>query len=135
MATDEKNKGFDIGTLAQDDTAVVQLVHPTTGDEIGASVTVYGQDSELFRAEARKAQARREDYKRRNRGKDMPAADSEALFKGQIAACVKSIDGLNFSGSPVTDALTMFDLVPNFCEQVIAATLDRALFIKGLSAK
>ncbi len=130
MATDEK-KSFDLATLAQDDTAVVQLVHPTTGDEIGASVTVYGQDSDTFRAEARKSQHKREEYKRRNRGKDMPTEMSEALFKGQIATCVKSIDGLTMNGKPVTDALEMFELVPNFCEQTIAATLDRSLFMKA----
>ena len=132
MATDAT---FDLATLAQDDTATVQLVHPVTGDDIGASVTVYGQDSDTFRAEARKAQSKREEYKRRNRGKDMPAEMGEALFKGQIAACVKSIDGLTMGGNPVTDALEMFDLVPNFCEQVIAATLDRSLFMNASSAK
>ncbi len=135
MATDDKPKGFDLATLEQDDTAVIQLVHPSTGDEIGASVTVYGQDSDIFRAETRKAEAKYTEYSRRNRGKFMPPEMREELDKTKVVACVKSIDGLAYKGKPMTDPAEVFTAFPWIHEQVVAGIMDRANFIKGSPLK
>lgn len=125
--------GFDLEVLEQNDTAVIQLVHPSTGDEIGASVTVYGQDSEIFRAESRKAESKYTEYSRRNRGKFMPPEHREALDKSKIVACTKSIDGLNYKGQPITDAKDVYDRFPWVYEQAVQGIMERANFIKGSS--
>jgi hypothetical protein len=134
MSTKEV-KGFDLAALEQDDTAVIQLVHPSTGDEIGATATVYGQDSDIFRAESRKAEARYTEYSRRNRGKFMPPEDRERLDKAKVVACTKSIDGLTYKGAPLTDVEDIFNRFPWVHEQVTQGIMDRANFIKGSSAK
>lgn len=126
---------FDLETLEQTDTATMQIVHPSTGDEIGASVTLYGQDSDIFRAESRKAEAKYTEYSRRNRGKFMPPEDREKLDKAKVIACVKSIDGLAYKGEPLTDAAATFAQFPWIYEQCVAFVMDRAGFLKGSSAK
>lgn len=127
--------GFDLAALEQDDTAIIQLVHPSTGDEIGATVTVYGQDSEIFRTESRKAEARYTEYSRRNRGKFMPPEERERLDRNKIIACTKSIDGLEYKGAPLTDAEEIYTRYPWIYEQVVQAVMDRGNFIKGSSGK
>ena len=126
---------YDLAELEQDDTAVIQLVHPSTGDEIGATVTVYGQDSDIFRAESRKAEAKYTEYSRRNRGKFMPPEDRERLDKAKVVACTKAIDGLSNNGTVLIDASDVFDRFPWIHEQVVSAVMDRSNFIKGLSVK
>lgn len=120
---------FDLKQLETGETTTVQLVHPTTGDEIGASITIYGQDSEVYRAEQRKAEAKFAEYSRRNRGKFMPPEDRERMDKAKVVACVKSVNDLFSDGIAVSaaDALE----VPWIFEQVTAAMFDRSLFIKG----
>lgn len=120
---------FDLKQLEAEDTTTIQLTHPSTGDEIGASITVYGQDSDVYRAEQRKAEGKFAEYSRRNRGKMMPPEERERMDKNKVVACVKSVDGLVFDGQPVSagDALD----IPWIFEQVTAAMFDRSLFIKG----
>lgn len=128
-------KGFDLAALDQEDTAIIQIVHPSTGDEIGATATVYGQDSEIYRSESRKAEARYTEYSRRNRGKFMPPEQREALDKAKVIACTKSIDGLVYKGAPLTDPEDVFNRFPWIYEQVVTGLMDRANFIKGSSPK
>lgn len=130
MATDE-TKGFDLAALEQDDTAEIQIVHPSTGDEIGATATVYGQDSDIFRAESRKAEAKYTEYSRRNRGKFMPPEDRERLDKQKVIACTKSINGLSYKGEPLSDVTDIFNRFPWIYEQVVQGIMDRANFIKA----
>jgi len=132
---EKRRTGFDLAALEQDDTASVQLVHPSTGDEIGATVTVYGQDSEIFRSESRKAEARYTEYSRRNRGKFMPPEERERLDRNKIIACTKAIDGLEYKGAPLTDAEEIYTRYPWIYEQVVQAVMDRGNFIKGSSGK
>ena len=122
---------FDLAALEQDDTAEIQLVHPSTGDEIGAVATVYGQDSDICRAEQRKAEAKYTEYSRRNRGKFMPPEDREKLDKTKIVACTKSITGLSYKGEPLTDVADIFARFPWIQEQVTQGVMERANFIKG----
>ena len=124
-------KGFDLSECEQEETAVIQLVHPSTGDEIGATITVYGQDSELFRKETRKAEARFTEYARRNRGKFMPPEDRAAMDMAKVVACTKSIDGLLFNGAPLTDAEDVYTRFPWIYEQAQAGIAERANFMKG----
>jgi hypothetical protein len=128
-------KGFDLAALDQDDTAIIQIVHPSTGDEIGATATVYGQDSEIFRSESRKAEARFSEYSRRNRGKFMPPEQREELDRKKVIACTKSIDGLTYKGTPLTDPEDIFTRFPWIFEQVTQGIMDRGNFIKGSSGK
>ncbi len=128
-------KGFDLSTLDQDDTATIQIVHPSTGDELGATATVYGQDSEIFRSESRKAEARYTEYSRRNRGKFMPPEQREELDRQKVIACTKSIDGLMYKGVPLTDIDDIFTRFPWIYEQVTQGIMDRGNFIKGSSGK
>jgi hypothetical protein len=128
-------KGFDLAALDQDDTAIIQIIHPSTGDEIGATATVYGQDSEIFRSESRKAEARFSEYSRRNRGKFMPPEQREELDRKKVIACTKSIDGLTYKGTPLTDPEDIFTRFPWIFEQVTQGIMDRGNFIKGSSGK
>lgn len=130
MATDDF-KTFDLASLESDDTAVIDLVHPSTGDELGAKVTVYGQDSEVFRAEGRKVQNKMAEYSRRNRGKMMPPEEFEKLDKNKVIACVKDITGLAYKGQELKDPSEVFSRFPWIYEQVVAGIMDRANFIKG----
>lgn len=130
-----KKAGFDLATVEQNDTAIIELVHPSTGDEIGATVEVYGQDSETYRAAARKAEAKYTEYARRNRGKAMPPDQREALDKAKIVACTKAINNLSYKGQPVTDPEDAFTRFPWIYEQATSGIHERALFIKGSSPK
>ena len=125
-------QGFDLAALEQNDTAVIPLAHPVTGDPIGATITVYGQDSDVFRAESNRTQAKRAEYKMRHRNKEMPPEMSDQLFKTQMIACVKSIDGLVYNGEPMTDPADVFSRFPWIYEQAIAGVTERENFIKGL---
>jgi len=122
---------FDLAALEQDDTAVIQIVHPSTGDETGATATVYGQDSDIFRAESRKAESKYTEYSRRNRGKFMPPEDRERLDKQKVIACTKSIDGFGYKGEPLSDVADIFGRFPWIYEQVVQGIMDRANFIKA----
>lgn len=131
-----KNAGFDLSALEQTDTTTIEINHPATGDPLlGVTATIYGQDSETFRAESRKAETRYVEYSRRNRGKLMPAEDRERMDKEKYAKCTKSIDGLSFKGEPLTDVADIFNRFPFIYEQIVQGILDRAGFIKGSSAK
>ncbi len=129
------SKSFDLADLDQDQTATIPLVHPATGDELGATATVYGQDSDIFRAESRKAEARYTEYSRRNRGKFMPPEDRERLDKTKLVACTKSIDGLAYKGEDLTDVEEIFNRFPWVQEQVTQGVMERANFIKGSATK
>jgi len=129
---------FDLSALEQDDTAVIQMVNPSTGDDIpGFTVEVYGQDSDIFKSESRKAETRYTEYARRNRGKLMPAEQRETMDKAKIIACTKSVNGLVYKGEVITDAERAYNL-PKYgwiFEQVVAGLMERSNFIKGSSAK
>ena len=131
MATDEF-KPFSLDSLESDDTTIIQLTNPKTGDDIeGVTIEVYGQDSEIFRAESRKVQAKCADYMRRNRGKSIPPEDFDRLDRAKVVACTKSINGLSSKGQPLTDPQELFTRFPWALEQVVAGIMDRANFIKG----
>lgn len=131
MATDEL-KPFDLDSLESDETTIIQLTNPKTGDDIdGVTIEVCGQDSDTFRAESRKVQAKCADYMRRNRGKSIPPEDFEKLDKAKVIACTKSIKGLSYKGQPLTDPQELFTRFPWALEQVVAGIMDRANFIKG----
>jgi hypothetical protein len=126
------NEAFDLSTLDQKDTAEIQLVHPATGDDLpGAIATVYGQDSDQFRSETRKAESKYTEYSRRNRGKFMPPEMREALDRAKIVACTKSIAGLSYKGEALTDVQDIFNRFPWVQEQVTQGVIERANFIKG----
>lgn len=126
---------FDLAELEQDETSTIQIVHPSTGDEIGASVTVYGQDSDVFRTESRKIENKHTEYARRNRGKLMPPEDRERMERGKVVACTKEIKGLAYKGAALTDPEEVFTKFPWIYEQTVVGIMDRGNFIKGSSAK
>ena len=128
-------KAFDLSDLDQADTATIPLVHPATGEEIGATATVYGQDSDTFKKETHKLSDKCAEYSRRNRGKTIPNEDYARLDKAKVVACTKSIDGLTYNGAPLTDVAEIFERFPCFHEQVVQAMLDRSGFLKGSPAK
>lgn len=130
-----KVTGFDLDTLEQEDTTVIQLTHPATGDEIGATATVYGQDSAVCKAASHKLSDKCAEYSRRNRGKTIPNEDYARLDKLKVIACTKSIDGLTSKGQPFTDVSEIFDRFPWIHEQVVAGILDRGLFLAKSPAK
>lgn len=129
MATDEK-KGFDLGSLEQSDTAVIELINPATDEPSGVTATIYGMDSEKGRAATAAAQARYVDIARKNRGKVTPE-QTDAIELKKYIAVTKSIDGLVSNGVPVTDVETIFAKVPAFLDQVRNDFADRKLFIKA----
>lgn len=138
MSEETEVKGFDLESLDQDETAIIQMVNPATGDDIpGFTVEVYGQDSDVFKEQSRKAEAKYTEYSRRNKGKFMPPEMREALDKAKVIACVKAINGLVYKGKQITKAAEAFDL-PRYGwiqEQVTQGLMERANFIKGSSSK
>ena len=131
MATDEL-KPFDLASLEADDTAIITLTNPRNGDDIdGVTIEVYGQDSEIFRAESRKVQNKAADHMRRNRGKVMAPEEFERLDKAKVVACVKEIKGLSYKGQELKDTAEVFTRFPWIHEQVVQGIMDRANFIKG----
>ena len=128
-------KGFDLATLDRNDTATVPFLHPTTGEETGVTITVYGEDSETGKAATRHMIDKIGEYSRKNRGKAMPTEEVERLDRAKMAKVTKSIDGLTYGGKVLTDVAEIFNLSPDIYEQAAAAYRDRALFIKASSAK
>lgn len=126
--------GFDVSTVELQDTTTVDLLHPVTGEEIGASVTVYGQDSDKYKTEARRCEDQVGKYAQKNRGKMMPSADREAMDRRKIINCVASVDGLLKDKKPWTDVAEILK-TDWIYEQVCAAIVDRANFMKGSPAK
>lgn len=129
---------FDLEVLEQEDTATIQMVNPATGDDlVGFTIEVYGQDSDIFKSETRKAETRYTEYSRRNRGKYMPPEQREALDKSKVIACTKAINGLMYKGKEITSPEEAYNL-PKYgwiYEQVTAGLMERANFIKGSSPK
>lgn len=129
---------FDLESLEQEDTAIIQLVHPGTGDDLpGLTVEVYGQDSPIFKEASRKAEVAYTEYSRRNRGKFMPPERREELDKQKVIKCTKAVNGLVYKGKPITEPEEAFNL-PKYgwiYEQVVNGLMERANFIKGSSAK
>lgn len=126
---------FELNETKVTETATVDLLHPVTGQPVGASITVYGQDSDVYRSEVRKYEDRIVEYAKRNRGKVMPAEMRDELALDRLVACVESIDGLTENGEPFTDAARLFTKYPWVREQVEAGVAERANFIKGSSEK
>lgn len=126
---------FDIDQLEQTGTAEIQILHPSTGEEIGAVATVHGQDSEVFIAETRKEETRYIEYARRNRNKPMPPEMRASVLKAKLVACTTSITGLASKGQPFTDVDQIFTRFPWIMDQVAAGIMDRANFMKGSAAK
>jgi len=126
---------FDIDQLEQINTAEIQILHPATGDELGAVATVHGQDSDVFIAETRKEETRYIEYARRNRNKPMPPEQRAAILKAKLVACTASITGLASKGQPFTDVEAVFTRFPWIMDQVAQGIMDRGNFMKGSSAK
>lgn len=129
---------FDLESLEQEDTAIIQLVHPGTGDDLpGLTVEVYGQDSAIFREASRKAEAAYTEYSRRNKGKFMPPDRREELDKQKVIRCTKAVNGLVYKGKEITDPEEAYSL-PGYgwiFEQVVAGLMERSNFLKGSSPK
>lgn len=126
---------FELNETKTIEIAAIDLLHPATGQPIGATIAVYGQDSETYQVEVRKYEDRVVEYARRNRGKVMPAEMREKLSLERTVACVVSIDGLTENGEPVIDAKALFLKFPWIREQVEAGIVERANFINGSSEK
>lgn len=129
------SKGFDVSSLEQQDTFTGQLLHPATGEEIGATITIYGQDSAICKSESHKMADKVADYSAKHRNKPIPNELYAKFDRQKVIACTKSIDGLTDGGKPFTDVAAIFDRFPCFLEQGVQMLLDRANFIKDSSAK
>ena len=128
-------KGFDVSSLAQQDTFTGQLLHPATGEEIGATITIYGQDSAKCREESAKLSNKCADWSAKHRGKTVPHELYAKWDKDKVIACTASIEGLVDGGKPLTDVADIFERFPCFHEQAVQFLTDRSLFIKGSPAK
>ena len=129
---------FDLESLAQEETAEIQMVHPGTGDDIqGFVVEVYGQDSQVFKEAGRKAEVAYTEYSRRNKGKFMPPERREELDKQKVIKCTKAIKGLAYKGKEITDPEEAYS-IPGFgwiLEQVTAGIVERANFLRNSATK
>lgn len=123
---------LDFSVFESEDTTEVTLTNPVNGDDIeGVKIVIYGQDSEIFKAESRKIQTKIADYMRRNKGKTLPPEEFERLDKAKVIKCTKSIEGLLYNKVVMTDAEEVYTKFPWILEQVIAAMVDRSNFIKA----
>ena len=122
---------FDLSTLDQNDAFTFELRHPATDDPIpGVTATVYGQDSEQYRAATRKAMHKYTEYPRKHRGKFMPPEEQEVLEFQKTVAITKSINGLTMGGKSITDIGEILTKVPAFKDQIAQESTERANFIK-----
>lgn len=121
---------FDLASLEQSDTAVIELINPATDEPSGVTATIYGMDSEKGRAATAAAQAQYVDIARKNRGKVTPEQTDRIELK-KFITITKSIDGLVSNGAPVTDVAEIFAKVPAFYDQIKQDHADRKLFIKA----
>lgn len=132
MAT--QAKAFDLADLESSDTAVVNLTHPSTGDEIeGATIEVYSPDSEHARAADSKLRARIQEFARRNQG--AKPEQRQKVFDGferdRNIACIKAISGIAYKGQTITDPREACDKFPWIYRQAVNALNNEANFFNA----
>lgn len=133
-----KKAGFDLATLEQVDTAIIDLKHPVTGEDLeGVTVEVYGPDSEHFKAATTKMRARITDFLTRNRGAktEQKQKVTEERERERNISCIKSINGLSYNGEPVTDPKDACERFGWIYTQATSGMDDQSNFIKGSFAK
>lgn len=120
-------------------TFALELRHPATGAPLGATVTLYGQDSAAFRNKALELQRRRLD-RLAKRGK-LDAADPVGLEEDGIellAAVTEGWAGIEEAGKPLVHceaaAIDLYRRMRWIREQVDEAVHNRANFLQGSSA-
>jgi hypothetical protein len=116
----------------QDDGIDVNILHPSTGEELGIVIRVAGPDS----ARQKKAQyAVNNERLRMSRNKRPTAAELEADARRITAAAIISWEGVVENGNPVEltkdSAVDLLTRYPFIYEQLAAAAGDRAGFIKS----
>jgi len=134
----KENVVFDAAELEMVDTATITLKHPRTGEEMeGATVEVYGPDSEFFQTATTKMRARITDFITRNRGAktEQKQKFTEEKERERNISCIKAVNGLGFNGEPITDPKDACSRLPWVYSQACAGMDDSGNFIKSLSAK
>lgn len=116
----------------------VQLRHPATDEPLGASITVHGQDSKLYRKLS--SERARKWAKSMRRGKD-DLSPEEARQAGVelIAGLTKSWEGIELDKKPLEctpeNAVTFYTRFYWVVEQLDRAVHDRANFLPASSKK
>ncbi len=113
----------------QEEGVPVALLHPGTGDPLGATIVVAGPDSKLAKS------AERQMLDRRIKGRKVQQLTAEELqVEGikKLAACVISWEGVLDSGKVIEcnleNVLRVFGMCPWIAEQVAETAADRAAF-------
>jgi hypothetical protein len=133
-------KGFDLSKL---DTVAganagfgLDIMHPSTGENLGITITLLGKDSDEFQRVSR-AQSKRRIEKTR-RGMRGPVVTQEEVDQDGIellAACTTGWTGVVMSGKEVpfsrSEAEKLYREFPWMREQIDVAIGDRSNFIKG----
>lgn len=109
--------------------AVVNITHPSTGDDLGIKITVAGSDSDLYRKAQRKIMNKRlADKKMKTRVEEIENESLELL-----AQCTMTWEGVKEGGSEVPctfdNAKRLYKTYPWLKEQVDQAISDRGLYL------
>lgn len=101
----------DFAALESTDTVTRAIIHPKTGDDMKATFTVYGQESETYKTTTSRMRARITQFVQRNPG--MKPDQKQKIFdsyeKDRNISCIKSIDNFILNGQPLTDPKTICD--------------------------
>jgi hypothetical protein len=122
---------MDITALKARDAERLILRHPTTGDELEASIELAGVDSKQYKLAAREIQTRKLGRQRRSRI-DIEEIENDAT--DILTACVISWSGIEENGKAVEcrpeEVRRIFSEYPFIREQVDSFVSNRGNFIK-----
>lgn len=109
--------------------AVINIVHPSTGDDLGMKITVAGSDSDLYRKAQRKIMNKRlAEKKMKTRVEEIENESLELL-----AQCTMSWEGVKEGGMDILctpeNAKRLYKTYPWLKEQVDTAITDRGLYL------
>ena len=119
---------MDLLQLLPVDSVAVKLKHPVTGDELDATINIYGKDSSVFK-NAIKQRAKAQ-IARKSKELDLDANDKDNI--DVLADCTKSWSGIAEGSKEITfsrdAAIELYTKYVWIREQIDIAIGDRANF-------
>lgn len=114
--------------------AVLEPIHPATGEKIGISITLAGADSERYtKAQRKNTDKRLKNMQKQQRNK-MTSAEIEEENLELLAECTLSWENVIYQGDPLdctkANAKMLYQALPWLKEQIDEFIGDRANFIK-----
>lgn len=128
--------GFDLGEYARNmlEVADVELIHPLTGETLGAKIQVLSPDSDEYQRLSLQRQNENIKFARKNRGKTTAEKMAEDGLNLLVAITV-GWEGIEENGQPIPftqeNARRIYKQFPFIKEQVDEFAGDRRNFIRN----